>query len=97
MSDPTPEEAAAQEAAAAAAAAEAEAKKATKRVKARVLLDCVHGKCGDVVLVDGDVLAADGHKDTGLHQLDPHKASVAYAEGELRAKAEAARKKAEQA
>lgn len=86
---------AADEEAARKAADEAAAAKKAKRVKARVLVDCAHGKCGDVVLVDPEVLAVDQHKDTGLHELDASKAAVSFAEGVLAARSEAARKAAE--
>lgn len=45
-----------------------------KKVKARVLIDCVHGKCNDVVEIEAaQVKALEGVVDT-----DP--AAVAYAE-----------------
>ena len=69
--DKTPEQLAAE---AAQAEADAKAKADAKKVKARVLYDCAHGKCNDVVLVTPAELKAD----TGA--LDGDKAAVAYAE-----------------
>ena len=54
----------------------------TGPMKARVLVDCAHGKCGAVVLVDPQVLAADADPATGLRELDASEAAVAYAEAE---------------
>jgi hypothetical protein len=58
------------------------------KIKARVLVDCAHGKCGDVVEVDADLVKT-------TPELDADKAAVAYAEAELKRKAEAAAKAAE--
>lgn len=59
-----------------AAKAEAEsAASATKSVRVRLLLDCEHGRCNDVVMLPGPVAkqaAADG-------VADASKAAVAYA------------------
>lgn len=71
MNDKAPEEQAPEPAA---------GKPTGKKVKARVLVDCAHGKCNDVALVDAATLAADADKETGMHQLDADKAAVAYAE-----------------
>lgn len=43
------------------------------QVKARVLVDCAHGKCNDVVLVAASVAE-------GSPELDAHPEAVAYAE-----------------
>lgn len=60
-------------------------------IKARVLVDCAHGKCGAVVMVDPALLAADAHPETGLHELDASEGAVSYAEAELtKAQAQAA-------
>ncbi len=47
-----------------------------KLVKARVLIDCQHGKANDVVEIDAD--AAKAGEAAG--ELDTAKAAVAYAE-----------------
>ena len=57
--------------------------KADKKIKARVLVDCGFGACGDVATVTEDELEvgkADG-------SLDATPAAVAYAEAELAKKA----------
>ena len=89
--DKTPEELAAEQAAADQAASEkAAAEKASaKKVKARVLVDCAHGKWNDVVLVTAAELAADNARDkngelVGPGALDGSKAAVAYAESVAR-------------
>ena len=43
------------------------------QVKARVLVDCAHGKCNDVVLVAASVAESSS-------ELDAHPDAVAYAE-----------------
>lgn len=49
-------------------------KEAAGEVKARVLVDCVYGKCDDVVTLDAELVAS-------LHNvLDADPAAVAYAE-----------------
>jgi hypothetical protein len=78
MSEQTPEELAAAQAQAA-ADADAAAKQGSKKVKARVLVTCVHGQVNAVALVDIGTLKAD-NADGGPHELDGSKAAVAYAE-----------------
>lgn len=52
----------------------AKEQKPAGEVKARVLRDCVYGKCDDVVTLDADLVAS-------LHNvLDADPAAVAYAE-----------------
>lgn len=88
--DKTPEEIAADEAAAAAAAAQAHdeanaalvTKVGAKKVKARVLVDCRHGKVNQVAVVSAAELAADNAPE-GPRELDASKAAVAYAESLL--------------
>jgi len=72
-------EQAAADQAAADAANEAAKKSKQKQVKARVLIDCSHGKVNTVVLVDAAVLKAD-NAEGGMRELDADKAAVAYAE-----------------
>lgn len=49
-------------------------KKQPKKVKARVLIDCEHGKCNEVVEIDPDLLESL----SGV--VDANPAAVAYAE-----------------
>ena len=49
------------------------------KVKARVLTDGIHGKAGDVALVEGAIASNDT-------DLDPHPDAVAYAEKVLKAR-----------
>ena len=70
--------------------AEEGAGSAPAMVRVRVLVDCRHGKCGSVALVDAATLAADQAVDStgakvGLHELDPHPQAVASAQSALRA------------
>lgn len=68
-------EAAARAEAEAKAKADAEAAASAKSVRVRLLLDCEHGRCNDVVMLPGPVAkqaAADG-------VADASKAAVAYA------------------
>ena len=53
-----------------------EPEKSGKKVKARVLVDCPHGKCNEVVLLSATHAAAG----EALGVLDTSKAAVAYAE-----------------
>lgn len=46
---------------------------AAETVKARVLVDCAHGKCNDVVLVAASIAE-------GSPELDANPEAVAYAE-----------------
>jgi len=57
--------------------AAAPATRKAKIVKARVLVDCSHGKCNDVVEVE-DAVAKAG---VAAGELDTERASIAYAEG----------------
>lgn len=51
-----------------------EQKTQSGEVKARVLRDCVYGKCDDVVTLDAELVASLDNV------LDPDPAAVAYAE-----------------
>lgn len=50
------------------------AKNEGKKVKARVLVDCAHGKCNDVVEID------ESQAESLAGVLDAHPDAVAYAE-----------------
>lgn len=69
----------------AAEAAAANAAKANKKVEARVLVDCAHGRAGEPVALDPDV--AKTAEREGL--VDTNAAAVKYAKAEAAAKAKA--------